>query len=227
MALFGQQGCKIGQNAELPYSGTTVVVNYCANSQHDDNNMVGGCTAIVTLSKVERYDQEKEVVTEGNTQYHILPLYKPAEVMSDDSFLEVAAQSESCNEVMGGIALDLMAVSSWRWQSMNSMTPPRFSIPTGRDPTGLGLSSTSTSISTCLSMVTGKSWKVMPLLSTGSTSNGYTRNLCQVLVRSTHWRRLVTSFQVISSVKQRRVWLGIPRTDMSQLIIQDLSLRNG
>ena len=77
-----------------------MVVDNCAHSQRDDNNMVGGCTAIVTLMKAARCDQEKEVVTEGNTQYHILPSYKPAEV------------TESCDEVMGGMALDLPHGSS-------------------------------------------------------------------------------------------------------------------
>ena len=81
MAIFGQQECRIGQNAELLYSGTTIFI-HCAHSHRNDNNMVGGCTAIVTLTKAGRCDQEKEVVTGGDTQCIILPLYKPAGVMT-------------------------------------------------------------------------------------------------------------------------------------------------
>ena len=82
MAMFGNQGCRVGKNAELPYSGATVVVDFCAHAHKDDSNMVGGCTAIVTLTKESRRgQQEMGEDKEGDVQYHCLPLYKP--VVSD------------------------------------------------------------------------------------------------------------------------------------------------
>ena len=60
MALFGDYGCRVGKNEEKPYSGATCVVDFCAHSHRDDSNMIGGCTAIITLTiKTNIYHESK------------------------------------------------------------------------------------------------------------------------------------------------------------------------
>ena len=38
MALFGDMGCRIGGGGDLPYSGATCVVDYCAHSHKVNKN---------------------------------------------------------------------------------------------------------------------------------------------------------------------------------------------
>ena len=48
------------------------MVDFSAHSHQDDSNMIGGCTAILTLTRPENR------VGEGHDeQYHWLPLYMP------------------------------------------------------------------------------------------------------------------------------------------------------
>ena len=58
MTLFGDHGCRVGKTEKKAYSGVTCVLDFCAHSHRDDSNMVGGCTAIVTLTKV-RYKHKR------------------------------------------------------------------------------------------------------------------------------------------------------------------------
>ncbi len=43
--------CHIGKTQEKPCICVTCMLDFCAHVHKDDNNMVGGCTAIVTLTK--------------------------------------------------------------------------------------------------------------------------------------------------------------------------------
>jgi len=75
MALFGKTGCRIGETQEKPYSGVTCVLDFCAHAHKDDNNMVGGCTAIVTLTKDawKRDDELKSYVLQAKERASIHP----------------------------------------------------------------------------------------------------------------------------------------------------------
>ena len=89
MCLFENvaEGCRIG-NKEFgrPFSGITMVCDYCAHSHKDTNNMVGGCTVVLTLTKQEnrseRYPEDE--------QFHVLPQYVP-DVSENDLKQEVDA----------------------------------------------------------------------------------------------------------------------------------------
>jgi hypothetical protein len=75
MCLFEESAldCRIGRLPGRPYSGITTVVDFCAHSHRDTTNMVGGCTAIVTLTRPEnRNCREPE-----EEQFHVLPMYRP------------------------------------------------------------------------------------------------------------------------------------------------------
>jgi len=72
MALFGDHGCRIGEDPEKAYSGVTTVVDFCAHPHNDTSNMIGGCTAILTLTK-----EENRVGQGTDQQFHCLPLYTP------------------------------------------------------------------------------------------------------------------------------------------------------
>ena len=48
--------CRVGHGEFRPYSGATVVCDFCAHAHRDVNNMNGGCTAVVTLTKPENRD---------------------------------------------------------------------------------------------------------------------------------------------------------------------------
>jgi len=76
MCLFDQvaKDCRIGASAYRPFSGITTVLDYCAHSHRDNNNMIGGCTVIVTLTKPENRGGAEEADDE---QFHVLPLYVP------------------------------------------------------------------------------------------------------------------------------------------------------
>ena len=54
MNLFGdEECCRIGSGLDRPYSGVTAVVDFSAHSHKDKNNMIGGTTTIITLSKLK------------------------------------------------------------------------------------------------------------------------------------------------------------------------------
>ena len=76
MCLFDEvaEDCRIGTGESRPFSGITTVMDYCAHSHKDVNNMIGGCTVVVTLTKPENRDQGAFVEDE---QFHVLPLYVP------------------------------------------------------------------------------------------------------------------------------------------------------
>ena len=75
MCLFEEAAidCRIGREPGRPYSGITTVVDFCAHSHRDTTNMVGGCTAIVTLTKPENRNCREP----DDEQFHTLPMYLP------------------------------------------------------------------------------------------------------------------------------------------------------
>ena len=48
--------CRVGHGDSRPYSGATVVCDFCAHPHRDVNNMHGGCTTVITLTKPENMD---------------------------------------------------------------------------------------------------------------------------------------------------------------------------
>ena len=75
--------CRIGFNknefgdpkpSERPFSGVTCVTDFCAHSHRDSTNMIGGCTAVVTLTRPENRCFGEKVDDE---QFHVLPHYAP------------------------------------------------------------------------------------------------------------------------------------------------------
>merc|ERR1719186_1790283 len=76
MTLFEEiaTDCRVGRNkGQRPYSGITTVVDFCAHSHKDTNNMVAGTTAIVSLTRPENMKPGKH----EDEQFHVLPLYVP------------------------------------------------------------------------------------------------------------------------------------------------------
>ena len=75
MTLFSDvaSDCRIGSSSDQPFSGVTAVSDFCAHSHRDTNNMVGGCTVVVSLTRPENRDVERP----EEEQFHILPLYQP------------------------------------------------------------------------------------------------------------------------------------------------------
>ena len=51
--------CRLGYAEVRPYSGATVVCDFCAHGHRDVNNMNGGCTAVLTLTKPEISNDEQ------------------------------------------------------------------------------------------------------------------------------------------------------------------------
>ena len=66
--------CRIGLKRGRPFSGITTVADFCAHSHKDRNNMDGGATVIVTLTRPENRDNWRNPDDE---QFHILPHYMP------------------------------------------------------------------------------------------------------------------------------------------------------
>ena len=50
------EDCRVGHGEYRPYSGATVVCDFCAHPHRDGNNMHGGCTCVITLTKPENRD---------------------------------------------------------------------------------------------------------------------------------------------------------------------------
>jgi len=75
MCLFEEVAtdCRIGTKPGRPFSGITTVCDYCAHSHKDNNNMIGGCTVVVTLTRPENRTLDKV----DDEQYHVLPQYVP------------------------------------------------------------------------------------------------------------------------------------------------------
>ena len=65
--------CRIGayKNGN-PFSGVTAVSDFCAHAHRDNNNLINGCTAILTLLKPEHRDLQGKADDE---QLHVLPHY--------------------------------------------------------------------------------------------------------------------------------------------------------
>ena len=77
MCLFEEvaDDCRIGKGGSgRPFSGITTVLDFCAHSHKDTNNMIGGCTVVVTLNRPENRGSAEEADDE---QFHVLPLYIP------------------------------------------------------------------------------------------------------------------------------------------------------
>jgi hypothetical protein len=80
MTLFEEAAvdCRLGRQPGRPYSGITTVVDFCAHSHRDTTNMVGGCTAILTLTKPEnRNGGTGPSSSPEDEQFHTLPMYVP------------------------------------------------------------------------------------------------------------------------------------------------------
>jgi len=75
MCLFDEVagGCRIGTQPGRPFSGITTVCDYCAHSHKDNNNMIGGCTVVVTLTRPEN----RTLAKVDDEQFHVLPQYVP------------------------------------------------------------------------------------------------------------------------------------------------------
>eukprot|EP00118_Oscarella_pearsei_P017048 m.167756 g.167756 ORF g.167756 m.167756 type:complete len:752 (+) comp38938_c1_seq20:92-2347(+) len=63
--------CRIGKNAEKPFSGVTACMDFCTHSHHDRHNMDDGATVVATfLGDCMRQSPS------GDEQLHVLPLYR-------------------------------------------------------------------------------------------------------------------------------------------------------
>ena len=74
MTAFEEEGhhCRIGHNPGRPFAGVAAVSDFCAHAHKDVNNMISGCTVILTLTKPENRIIGKKPEDE---QLHVLPHY--------------------------------------------------------------------------------------------------------------------------------------------------------
>ena len=68
--LVSECQCRLGTGQFRPFSGMAVVCDFAAHMHRDTNNMRGGITAILTLTKDAESNQET-----SDQQVHILPHY--------------------------------------------------------------------------------------------------------------------------------------------------------
>jgi hypothetical protein len=101
---FGAADTASGLQRPRPYSGVTAVMDFCAHAHRDTSNVLGGATAIVTLTRPEIRGRgiaagaadsvpkpavstasEVEVVPAAllEEQFHVLPLYVPVNCHSE------------------------------------------------------------------------------------------------------------------------------------------------
>ena len=76
MTLFSDvaEDCRIGSGrVGKPFSGVTVVSDFCAHQHKDINNMVGGCTVVLSLTRPENRDNPQP----DDEQFHVLSQYEP------------------------------------------------------------------------------------------------------------------------------------------------------
>ena len=110
MGLFSDFGCRLDtgiSGTDKIYSGATCVVDFCAHAHHDNSNMVGGCTAIVTLTKPENRDCQAV----ADEQLHCLPLFRPADLIPESvdglDILAHVKKETADGGHMGGVAFSL------------------------------------------------------------------------------------------------------------------------
>jgi hypothetical protein len=65
--------CRIGLQTGKPFSGVTAVTDFCAHPHTDDNNMVSGCTVVVTLTEPE--NRGGRGMEPQEEQFHVLSNY--------------------------------------------------------------------------------------------------------------------------------------------------------
>ena len=70
MTSVNDSDCRIGYESEKkPFSGVTIVTDFCAHPHKDRNDLPSGVTVVVSLNKKVDKGSEKQV------QYHVLPHY--------------------------------------------------------------------------------------------------------------------------------------------------------
>ena len=68
--------CGVGLEEVKIFSGATIVCDFCAHSHKDTDNLVGGCTVILTLTKPDNRglnSQPEDEQIHGNQKHTIFP----------------------------------------------------------------------------------------------------------------------------------------------------------